>query len=101
MATLKGLTQFIGPTGALAAGGIGSVWTYNHSQGVSAVCVEVLNSKGQALPPGVVNVSTNSSTQIVVSAVVAQPAGVTLRIEWTTFSPSTAAALPGTVGTIS
>ena len=101
MAAVKGFIQFIGPTAALAGGGAGSTWTYNHSQNKKALCVQVLNAQGQPLPPSVVAVTTNSSTQIIVAAAVAQAAGVTLRIEWTEFSPTQAASLPGSVGVIS
>lgn len=101
MATMKGLTQYIGPTAALAGGGAGSTWTYNHQQNIAANCIQVLNAQGQPLPPSVVAVTTNSAAQIIISAAVAQAAGVTLRIEWTAFSPMAAASLPGNVGVIS
>ena len=103
MSQLKGGVQFIGPIAALAAApGPLNVWTYNHSQGAKAKCIEVLNSEGQPFPPTVVRATQLSTSQVVVTNLSGGPiANATIRFEWDTYSPFSAAPLASSVGTIS
>ena len=103
MAQLKGGVQFVGPIASLAAApGPLNVWTYNHSQGVKAKCVEVLNVEGQPIAPSVVAVTQPSTSQVVVTNLSGGAVlNATIRFEWDTYSPFSAAPLASSVGTIS
>ena len=101
MASLKGGVQFIGPIHLIQVPGPLNVWTYNHSQGAKAKCIEVLNSEGQPFPPTVVRATQPSAAQVVVTNLGFVPVDVTVRFEWDTYSPFDSAPLAASVGTIS